>query len=646
MGKFRFGFRLLATLTLLAGLANVGLAADPSIADLLGYKPSQRIEVTTPNADEIKGCTKELETGKPLPGGKAPTAWVVKDAHGKVLRKFHDTTGGGGVNVISFYRDGEEVYREIYSNGKLSQFRWVGQDGSRWGVDTTGGGKVDTWTVISPEEVAHEVLSAVLTKDEKRFDALLMTKDELAALGLPAAEAQKLQTKLAGAGAAFQKTVKDLGGLKPTTQLIHTETKVPQTTPADSIGAAQDIVAYKHAALLYQDGNGQGAKTDWIQLGDLIQVGKAWRLIQGPTAGMNPQPEATGVADGPGIGIKIPDDAAKFIKELEDHDKNPPAPGKDGIIAFNVKRAQILEKIAACYKKPEEKESRDVWVRQIADCYASAAQQGDKGALDRLGAWKKALGDAKETGATMGYVEFRLMSAEYAVELPKASSGGQEKLNKLQETWKEKLTRFVTSYPSTGDTPDAYMQLGMVNEYFGAKTEADAKNAYGLLVKNFPTHPLAKRAQGCLDRLSLEGSVLDLTSPTLAGGPAFTMASLKGKVAIVYYWASWNDLAATDFGKIKLALKEFAGKVELVTVNLDANAADASAFLRANPMEGTHLYQPGGLESPLAVRYGITALPVMFVVGPDGKVVNRTAQASTVDEELKKLLKGEEKKDK
>ena len=55
---------------------------------------------------------------------------------------------------------------------------------------------------------------------------------------------------------------------------------------------------------------------------------------------------------------------------------------------------------------------------------------------------------------------------------------------------------------------------------------------------------------------------------------------------------------------------------------------------------------PDGLESPLAVQYGIGSLPAMFLVGPDGKVIARTAQASTVDEELKKLFKTDEKKDK
>ena len=51
---------------------------------------------------------------------------------------------------------------------------------------------------------------------------------------------------------------------------------------------------------------------------------------------------------------------------------------------------------------------------------------------------------------------------------------------------------------------------------------------------------------------------------------------------------------------------------------------------------------PGGLESPLAVQYGIASLPVMFLVGPDGKVVSRHVAGHDLDDELRKLLKAGE----
>src|SRR5262245_59601726 len=109
MARFRFGFRLLATLTLFAGLQQVGLAV--TVSDVLAYKPGQPgIDISTPTSAEAATCTIELENRQKLPNGKQATAWVVKDAKGTVLRKFHDATGGGGVNMFAYYKDGEEVY--------------------------------------------------------------------------------------------------------------------------------------------------------------------------------------------------------------------------------------------------------------------------------------------------------------------------------------------------------------------------------------------------------------------------------------------------------------------------------------------------------------------------------------------------------
>ena len=141
----------------------------------------------------------------------------------------------------------------------------------------------------------------------------------------------------------------------------------------------------------------------------------------------------------------------------------------------------------------------------------------------------------------------------------------------------------------------------------------------------------------------LDGKPFALAAPTLGTGVAFNINALQGKAVVVYYWASWNTLAASDFNKIKAAFAGVAGKAEMVGVNLDNKPDEALAFLKANPINGTQVYMPGGLDSPLAVQYGITALPVMFLVGPDGKVVSRQVQPSNLDDELRKLFKAPEK---
>ncbi|WP_020474119.1 thioredoxin-like domain-containing protein [Zavarzinella formosa] len=643
MNKFRFGFRFLAGLTFLAGLSGTAIAESPTVEKLLLYKPRQVAEVTTPSAAEQAACTVELERGKVLASGKTPTAWVLKDGQGRILRKFHDTTGENKVNRWSYYRDGQEAYREedTNKNGTADQYRWLGPNGSKWGIDANEDGVIDSWAVISSEEVSQEILASVLTRDFNRLKALMITQEDIITLGLPAEEVERLKDKVAKSGEQFQKTTAALIKLNDKTTWVHLETKMPETIPADVIGSKADLVHYRHATILYQEGEGKDSKHNWLQTGELIQVGKAWRVVSAPVPGNGPAPDGPdGLVDKG--QIPIPVGAGEFIEELKKHDAGTPPKTREEIVAYNLKRASILEKIAALITKPEDVSKRDVWVRQIAECYAAAAQQGDKLALERLGAWRLALAKDQSGSPLLAFVTYREMSGEYASKLTMAAPGGAGEMSKLQDAWKEKLSKFVSDFPTADDTPDALMQLGMVNEFVSKETEA--KNWYSLLVKNFPKHALTKKASGCLERLSLEGKEFDLAAQTLGAGTSFNVKSLRGKPVVVYYWASWNGAATSDFKKIALALEAHPGKVELVCVNLDNSAGDATKFVAGNTAGGTHLFQPGGLDSPLAMQYGITVLPNMFLVGADGKVISRSVQATTLEEELKKVVK--ESKDK
>jgi thiol-disulfide isomerase/thioredoxin len=227
------------------------------------------------------------------------------------------------------------------------------------------------------------------------------------------------------------------------------------------------------------------------------------------------------------------------------------------------------------------------------------------------------------------------MSADYALKLTSVTPAN---MSKLQDEWKDRLAKFVQDFPNAEDTPDALMQVGMVNEFIGKETEA--KNWYGEIVKNFPKSQQMPKADGAIRRLTCEGKVFDLVSKTLGTGNAFDVKGLKGKNVVVYYWASWNTQCVADFAKLKQLFAIYGPKnVELVCVNFDNNAGDAIKFLQTTPVAGTHLYEAGGQDSPPAVNYGIMVLPHMFVLDTDGKVVSRSAQVATLEEELKKLVK-------
>jgi thiol-disulfide isomerase/thioredoxin len=224
------------------------------------------------------------------------------------------------------------------------------------------------------------------------------------------------------------------------------------------------------------------------------------------------------------------------------------------------------------------------------------------------------------------------MSADYSVKLMTDKNTA-----KIQEEWREKLKKFYDTYPMAEDAPDALLQLGMVSEFVGKETEA--KNWYETLARQYPKNPLAKKAVGAVRRLDAEGKPMELVGNTLGDGKPFNIGQLRGKLVIVYYWASWNNACISDFAKIKSLQGSFGSKgLDLVCINLDNNPGDAVNFLNRTPVQGIHLYESGALESPLAVQYGIMVLPNLFLVGKDGKVVSRSIQIGGLEDEIKKLL--------
>jgi hypothetical protein len=612
--------------------ATTARAQPPTVEQMLAFRPGQPdIVYTTPPADKLSACKVELIKG---PSGKG-SGWVLKDPDGNLLRKFFDSNDDKRIDVWSYYKDGVEVYSEIDTTftHKPDQYRWLNAGGMKWGVDENKDGKIESWKQISPEEVSQELLQALAKNDAARFQALLITEQDIKALGLPADQAGRIREQLKAAPDKFQDAVTKLGAkLGPKTTWLHLETGAPQCIPAEQGSTAADVIHHTRGTVLFDVGGGN----DWLQTGEMIQVAaNCWKLTGGPTPGAAPPdgPDAKGngqIAD-PEVQKMVESLSAldKKVKELPDG----AGPSAD-VTRHHLARADLLEQIVAKVKAQE----REPWIRQVADSLSSAAQSSPKDdttALERLRNLENTLSRAMPGHNLAAYVAFRQMQADYSLKL---QTKGMDP-NKVQQEWLERLGRFVQTYPKAEDTADAMLQAGMVAEFLNK--EVDAKNWYGQLARDFPDKPQAAKAKGAVERLGLEGQTLNLAGPTLADpNTSFEIGQLRGKVVLVYYWASWNSQCAGDFARLKTILDSQGSKgLELVGVNLDNTPEDGRKFLKSNGSPGTHVYLPGGLEGKPATDYGIMVLPQLFLVGKDGKVINRNAQIANVEDEVKKLLK-------
>ena len=630
MAKARMRAWLVAGCFIGASSAAPAWAGDPpSVSTMLNlYKPRQPgVVCSTPGAAEQARCKVELVTSPQ--GG---SGWLLRDGQGRPVRRYFDTNGDGKVDVWSYYQDGVEVYRErsTHFNKVVDEFRWLNNGGMKWGVSSKGDGKIDSWVMISAEELSQEVFQAVATDDFDRLKALWITEADVRALELPPAEVNRIRDLQGKAQAKFQATKAKLA-LTPQAKWERFEAASPQCVPADQAGTKRDLIKYTRATILYEANN----KHDWMQAGEMIQVGPAWRLLDAPAPGLPAEGgDATQVA---GIEPAL----QPLLEELRKVDNEQPktvdgSPASNlAVVRYNLKRADVLQKILAKVTRPEDREQ---WINQLADCLSAAAQgspDGDKTAYERLLQLEKDVVKAQPKSAVAGYVTFREMSADYAAKLSKPGPD----FNKIQEGWLARLTAFVQDYPNAEDTADALLQLGIACEYLGK--EVEAKKSYRQLaaIQTPDKKPLADKAAGALRRLELEGKPLELVGQTL-DGKAFDAKALAGKVVVVYYWTSRNPESVGDFARLKVLLNTYTAQgLVLVSVNLDNSPPEAGSAPAINGVPGVHLFAPGGLDSPLATQYGLMFLPNMFLVNKEGKVVSRTVQMNNLEEEVKKLVK-------
>ncbi|MGH7222727.1 MAG: thioredoxin-like domain-containing protein [Gemmataceae bacterium] len=617
------------TSCVLLGALSAPATAAPTVAQMLTFKPRQEgVVCTTPAADKHVGCKVEL-----LKAARG-SGWVLKDEEGNLLRRFFDSNGDNRIDVWAYYKDGAEVYAEIDTtfSGKPDQYRWFNAGGCKWGVDENKDGRIDSWKVISPEEVSQEILAALISHEFARLQPLLLTEAELKMLDLPNDQASRVREQLKAAAEKFQETVSKLSKLSAKATWIHLETVAPQrVAPQGSAGQAE-VIKHARGTLLYDN----AGTSDWIQTGEMYLVGNTWRLVGAPMPGAASPETSSGKAGS--LDLAENPELQKLIAELTDLDKQVPASNSTpnpALSQHHLKRADILERIVAKVKAT----NRDPWIRQVADSLSTAAQSDPSNtvSMTRLLALERQLDSALPAGhALTAYVTYREMQADYSRGLP--PYGKEKDFNKVQNAWLTRLAKFVQAFPRGEDTPDAMLQAGMVSEFLNK--EVEAKNWYKQLSDHFGDKQQARKAEGSIRRLELEGKTLTLAGPMLNDpNIAFDMDQKHGKVAIVYYWASWNTQCTSDFTKLKGMLDAHSGKVELVCVNLDTSTDEARKYLQSTPVPGTHLHQDGGLESKMATDYGIQVLPTIFVVGKDGKVVNRNGQIANLEDEVKKLVK-------
>ncbi|WP_158559168.1 TlpA family protein disulfide reductase [Deminuibacter soli] len=121
-----------------------------------------------------------------------------------------------------------------------------------------------------------------------------------------------------------------------------------------------------------------------------------------------------------------------------------------------------------------------------------------------------------------------------------------------------------------------------------------------------------------------------------ANGNTVKLSSLKGKVVLVDFWASWCGPCRQSMPHLKKLYSEYKSKgFEIYGISLDESAAP---WKRAVKEDGTSWIHVLDTQGRTAQQFNVQYIPTSYLIDKEGKVVAVNADKDQLEKLVKQLL--------
>jgi len=156
-----------------------------------------------------------------------------------------------------------------------------------------------------------------------------------------------------------------------------------------------------------------------------------------------------------------------------------------------------------------------------------------------------------------------------------------------------------------------------------------------LLVSCFAVITISAKSQL---RPNITDSRLDFSLPS-AKGDSIQLSSMKGKVFLLDFWASWCvPCRFSNKQLVKLYSKYKDKGFEILSVSLDDNRNAWKKAMSKDKLTWLQVNDNGGWDALSAIKWNINAIPASFLIDKEGNVVAFDPEKSELEQRLKQLL--------
>ncbi len=234
----------------------------------------------------------------------------------------------------------------------------------------------------------------------------------------------------------------------------------------------------------------------------------------------------------------------------------------------------------------------------------------------------------------------------------------RDSLSKALEPLRNQYDSIITNFIKT--QPASYLAPSFLRVKMGEMPYEDIKAAYDAFTDDVKLYGDAvdevKSELDALEKILPGKEAPDFTANDINGKP-FTLSSLKGKVVILDFWASWCVPCRKSNPHMLELYKKYHDKgLEMVYVSDDDNAEDKwRDAVKKDGLtgEGFHHVLRGlkwdrskglaGMDktNDISEKYAIHYLPTKFLIDREGKIVCKIGEEeeAKLDERLETLLK-------
>lgn len=122
-------------------------------------------------------------------------------------------------------------------------------------------------------------------------------------------------------------------------------------------------------------------------------------------------------------------------------------------------------------------------------------------------------------------------------------------------------------------------------------------------------------------------------------GDTVRLSSLKGKVVLLDFWASWCMPCRLSNRKLVKLYPKYRNKgFEIMSVSIDDDTKDWKKALEKDKISWPAVIDKGGWDTPTPRRWGVEAIPSSFLIDKEGRVIGMDLSPKELETVLKKIL--------